>query len=98
VLQAQLKVVYSEESRRPSLRLLPQKLTRLKSRKPSQVSVTDSLLVSVLLLQLGNTDLPEQSPDLTAPESISPELLKTLHHVLLEVSLLLALFLRRCDE
>jgi len=37
------------------------------------------------LSQLGNTDLPEQSPDLTQPESLSLDLLKTLHHVLLEV-------------
>lgn len=35
--------------------------------------------------QLGNTDLPEQSPDLTQPDAISLDLLKTLHHVLLEV-------------
>lgn len=38
------------------------------------------------LLQLGNTDLPEQSPDLTQIDSIPIELIKTLHHVLLEVS------------
>lgn len=37
-------------------------------------------------LQLGNTDLPEQSPDLTNPESIPIELLQKLHHILLEVS------------
>lgn len=35
--------------------------------------------------QLGNTDLPEQSPDLTKPDEIPLELIKTLHHVLLEV-------------
>ncbi|GAA6062364.1 hypothetical protein JCM10212_004210 [Sporobolomyces blumeae] len=35
--------------------------------------------------ELGNTDLPEQSPDLTAPQDIPVELLKTLHHVLLEI-------------
>ena len=36
-------------------------------------------------LQLGNTDLPETSPDLADAKSISVELLKTMHHVLLEV-------------
>ncbi|GAA5976142.1 hypothetical protein JCM11641_003292 [Rhodosporidiobolus odoratus] len=35
--------------------------------------------------ELGNTDLPEHSPDLTQPEAIPVELLKTLHHVLLEI-------------
>ncbi|GAA5844190.1 hypothetical protein JCM11251_006712 [Rhodosporidiobolus azoricus] len=35
--------------------------------------------------ELGNTDLPEQSPDLTQPDSISLDLLKVLHHVLLEI-------------
>ncbi|BGP33002.1 hypothetical protein JCM10296v2_004791 [Rhodotorula toruloides] len=35
--------------------------------------------------ELGNTDLPEQSPDLTRPETIPLDLLKTLHHVLLEI-------------
>jgi hypothetical protein len=35
--------------------------------------------------QLGNTDLPEQSPDLINPNSLSSDLLKVLHHVLLEV-------------
>ncbi|BGO99555.1 Multifunctional methyltransferase subunit TRM112 [Rhodotorula toruloides] len=35
--------------------------------------------------ELGNTDLPEQSPDLTRPEAIPLDLLKTLHHVLLEI-------------
>ncbi|GAA6005937.1 hypothetical protein JCM10207_007281 [Rhodosporidiobolus poonsookiae] len=35
--------------------------------------------------ELGDTSLPEQSPDLINPASISVELLKTLHHVLLEI-------------
>ncbi|GAA6043756.1 hypothetical protein JCM8097_006655 [Rhodosporidiobolus ruineniae] len=35
--------------------------------------------------ELGDTSLPEQSPDLTQPDSISTELLQTLHHVLLEI-------------
>ncbi|GAA6052082.1 hypothetical protein JCM3770_006622 [Rhodotorula araucariae] len=35
--------------------------------------------------ELGNTDLPEQSPDLTQPDSVSLDLLQTLHHVLLEI-------------
>ncbi|KAM0789594.1 hypothetical protein ACM66B_000402 [Microbotryomycetes sp. NB124-2] len=35
--------------------------------------------------ELGNTDLPEAAPDLTNPDSISEEMLKTLHHVLLEI-------------
>ncbi|GAA5943473.1 hypothetical protein JCM1841_003056 [Sporobolomyces salmonicolor] len=35
--------------------------------------------------ELGNTDLPEQAPDLTHPEAVSLDLLKTLHHVLLEI-------------
>ncbi|BGP56140.1 hypothetical protein JCM8202_005908 [Rhodotorula sphaerocarpa] len=35
--------------------------------------------------ELGNTDLPEQAPDATQPETVSVELLKTLHHVLLEI-------------
>lgn len=44
-----------------------------------------SLTVLSSCVQLGNTDLPEQSPDLTQPDAISLDLLKTLHHVLLEV-------------
>lgn len=43
------------------------------------------MLTENLASQLGNTDLPEESPDLTQPESVSLDLLKTLHHVLLEV-------------
>ncbi|KAK4054124.1 hypothetical protein OIV83_001149 [Microbotryomycetes sp. JL201] len=35
--------------------------------------------------ELGNTDLPETAPDFTNPDEISDELLKTLHHVLLEI-------------
>lgn len=36
-------------------------------------------------LQLGDTSLPEQSPDLTKPMEIPVETLQLLHHVLLEV-------------
>ncbi|KAI5477598.1 hypothetical protein MNV49_006085 [Pseudohyphozyma bogoriensis] len=35
--------------------------------------------------ELGNTDLPEESPDLAQPQDVSEEILKTLHHVLLEI-------------
>ncbi|ORY89640.1 hypothetical protein BCR35DRAFT_300036 [Leucosporidium creatinivorum] len=35
--------------------------------------------------ELGNTDLPEQAPDYTKPDEVSEELLRTIHHVLLEI-------------
>lgn len=35
--------------------------------------------------QLGNTDLPVESPNLSDPGSIPLELLQKLHHILLEV-------------
>lgn len=51
----------------------------------TRVKVLTASPCNLLRVQLGNTDLPEQSPDLTQPEAISLDLLKTLHHVLLEV-------------
>lgn len=38
-----------------------------------------------MLLQLGDTSLPEQGPDLTRPDDVDLDLLKKIHHVLLEV-------------
>ncbi|KAM0746298.1 Trm112p-domain-containing protein [Meredithblackwellia eburnea MCA 4105] len=35
--------------------------------------------------ELGNTDLPEVSPDLSDAASVPVEVIKTLHHVLLEI-------------
>mgnify|MGYP001599131869 FL=1 len=46
---------------------------------------TECELTCLSCTQLGNTDLPEASPDLSQPQDIPIELLHVLHHVLLEV-------------
>lgn len=46
---------------------------------------TECELTCLSCTQLGNTDLPGASPDLSQPQDIPIELLHVLHHVLLEV-------------
>ncbi len=52
---------------------------------PPCASLQLNQILAWFALQLGNTDLPEQSPNLADPESIPIELLQKLHHILLEV-------------
>lgn len=48
--------------------------------------------------KLGNTDLPEAQPDLSAPQDVTLETLKLLHHVLLEVRFFTPFFVGFRDE